>query len=411
MTLTSYVKAARLLAFLVLAAACKDTTEPPVVVPPHDNHIIDSTMMVPAPTLAASVAIPPQYGIHDTFIRDGIALVCAWNSGLMLYDVGNGIKGGSPSSPVLISSLVTNANGVAGGAAVHNAWWFHNPVTNEKRYAFVGQEGPATIPSTSSGDIHVVDVSDLAHPQEVAFYHMNTSPAAGTHNFWMDEPAQILYAAYYNGGVVALDVSGTLSGDLSSRELARYQPSPTSNFVWGVQLSGGSLYVIDLLNGFYQLKYANRAFTTASGGGNVPERYSSDLWVTGQYAYTGTWGATGRAGVSGNTLKTWRLSASGAPALADSLRFIGVGTISDVKGTDDGRLLIASAESGPNGGVYVFKLTDPTFPTLVAKVLVQGGVHTVKLADIGGKRYVFAAKNPGSAGPALLIYDVESLAQ
>ena len=28
----------------------------------------------------------------------------------------------------------------------------------------------------------------------------------------------------------------------------------------------------------------------AAGGDNVPDRYSSDLWVHGDYAYTGTWG-------------------------------------------------------------------------------------------------------------------------
>ena len=33
---------------------------------------------------------------------------------------------------------------------------------------------------------------------------------AGTHNFWVDEPSGILYAAYYNGGVRALDVRGDL---------------------------------------------------------------------------------------------------------------------------------------------------------------------------------------------------------
>ena len=31
--------------------------------------------------LAASVPIPPDYGIHDTFVRDGLAFVFAWNSG------------------------------------------------------------------------------------------------------------------------------------------------------------------------------------------------------------------------------------------------------------------------------------------------------------------------------------------
>jgi hypothetical protein len=108
------------------------------------------------------------------------------------------------------------------------------------------------IGSHSSGDIHVVDVSDLAHPTEVAFFHMK---GAGTHNFWMDESHQILYAAYYNAGVIALDVSGTLSGDLSSRLLSQIRPGgPGNTFTWGVQLANGSLYAIDMLSGFWQLK-------------------------------------------------------------------------------------------------------------------------------------------------------------
>ncbi len=157
-----------------------------------------------------------------------------------------------PSSPQEVSRLVTAENGVAGGPSVHNGWWFHNPNTHEKRYLFVGQEGPLTLGGEASGDIHVVDVSDLADPREVAFFHLD---GAGTHNFWMDEPAQILYAAYYNGGVVALDVSGTLQGDLSGRLLARLQPGGAGNtFTWGVQLSNGSLYASDMLSGLWQLK-------------------------------------------------------------------------------------------------------------------------------------------------------------
>jgi hypothetical protein len=202
-------------------------------------------------TLQASVPIPPAYGIHDTYVRDGLAFVFAWNTGVIIYDVGNGIRSGSPASPVEVGRLLTSDDGVQGGPAVHNGWWFHNGVTGEKRYLFIGQEGPGAIGSQSSGDIHVVDVSDLAHPVEVAFFHLD---GAGTHNFWMDEGRQILYAAYYNGGVVALDVSGTLAGDLSSRLIARIAPGGAGNtYVWGVQLSGGSLYAIDMLSGLWQL--------------------------------------------------------------------------------------------------------------------------------------------------------------
>jgi hypothetical protein len=397
---------------LGLLAAC-GTTEP-LAVDPDQPWKVDTTGTVATVPIASQTNIPPNYGIHDTYIRDGLAFVCAWNTGLMIYDVGNGVKGGSPSSPVLISTAVTNDNGVPGGRAVHNAWWFHNPVSGQNKYVFVGQEGPATIPSNSTGDIHVVDVSDLNNPVEVAFYHMNVNPAAGTHNFWMDESAQILYAAYYNAGVVALDVSGTLSGDLAAREIARYKPSGTM-FTWGVQLANNSVYLVDMLNGFYQLKFLNGTFTTAAGGNNVSDRYGSDLWVNSQYAYTGTWGGTPRGNNEGNAIKIWQLSASGAPSLADSIVFVGFNTVSDVKGSTDGKVLVASAEAGPWGGLYVFSLSNPARPALVGRVKVTGGLHTVKIADINGRHYVFAAKNRttnnGSVDspPQLMVFDITGM--
>jgi hypothetical protein len=166
--------------------------------------------------------------------------------------VGNGVRGGSPTQPVEVSRLLTSANNVPGGPAVHNGWWFHNPVRNEKRYLFLGQEGSGILGSSSSGDLHVVDVSDLAHPREVAFFHLT---GAGTHNFWMDEARQVLYMSYYNGGVVALDVSGVLEGNLVNRLIAQVQPGGMGNtYVWGVQVANGSLYAIDMLSGLWQLK-------------------------------------------------------------------------------------------------------------------------------------------------------------
>jgi hypothetical protein len=204
-----------------------------------------------APALVHREPIEPHYGIHDTYVRDGLAFVFAWDEGVIIYDVGNGMSGGTPSAPVKISQLITSADNAI-SPSVHNGWWFHNPVSGENRYLFIGQEGLGVVGSQSSGDIHVVDVSDLAHPTEVAFFHLK---GAGTHNFWMDESRQILYAAYYNAGVVALDVSGTLSGDLSGRLLSQIRPGGSRNtYTWGVQLANGSLYAIDMLSGFWQLK-------------------------------------------------------------------------------------------------------------------------------------------------------------
>ncbi|MGH7589876.1 MAG: Ig-like domain-containing protein, partial [Gemmatimonadales bacterium] len=126
--------------------------------------------------LVDSILMPANYGIHDTFERDGLLFVENWNSGLWIYDVGGGGMGGSPENAMFIGSVVTQ------GGEVHNAWWFHDPVTNEKRYVFVGQEGPDVIGAASNGDIHVVDVSDLSAPAEVARFHLGTNE--GPHNFW-----------------------------------------------------------------------------------------------------------------------------------------------------------------------------------------------------------------------------------
>ena len=374
---------------LLSVAACEGhkVTQPPPPPPPTDVVFVDS------------IPVPPNYGIHDQYLRDGLDIICAWNTGILIYDVGNGIKGGSPSHPVLVGSTAT-----AGGEA-HNTWWFHNPVTNEKKYLFVGQEGPGSIGSSSVGDIHVLDVSDLTKPTEVATFHRNGS---GTHNFWMDEPNQILYAAFYNGGVTAIDVSGTLSGDISSRMIDTLSFGVDTTYTWGVQLYNGSLYAIDMLSGLWQLHTTLGALSVAGGGNNQTERFGSDLWVTNGYAYTGTWGFFPRSGgVVGNALKIWQLGVSGAPTLVDSIITANVLTVSDVEVTDDNKLLMFSTEGGPNSGFWFYKLTDPAHPTQVAKYLVGNGIHTATFSRIGGKLYAFGAKDPNE--PAQFILDVSAL--
>ncbi len=224
--------------------AARNPASPALMVWRIDPQAVDPIAPV------GSVAIPADYSIHDTFVRDGLAFVSAWNTGLIIYDVGDGRAGGTPAAPKEVSRIVTSANGVPGGAAVHNAWWFHNPVTDQKRYVFIGQEGPGTVGSSSSGDLHVVDVSNLSNPIEVASLRI---PGAGVHNFWMDEPRQILYAAFYNGGVVALDVSGTLAGDLTGRIMGQARPAGGNTYAWGVMLHRGSLYLSDMVTGLWQL--------------------------------------------------------------------------------------------------------------------------------------------------------------
>jgi hypothetical protein len=373
--------------------------------------------IVPPPTEITLASVTPAPAgavfIHDMFVRDGLAFVFAWNAGVIIYDVGNGMRGGSPTIPQQVGTLIPSTAGLP-CACVHNGWWFHNPNTSEKKYLFLGQEGPGSIGSGSTGDIHVLDVSDLANPVEVATYHhpnlpdgTGTSRTVGVHNFWMDEANEILYAAFYNGGVVALDVSGTLSGDLATRVIASVRPGGAGGtYTWGVQQANGSLYAIDMLTGLYQLRLQNGELEVIGGGNNVTERFSSDLWVTATHAYTGTWGFRAEPG---NVLKVWALDAGGAPSLANSVTVTGTGTISDVEVSADGSYLALTAEYGPNAGLHLYSLANPGAPTFIDRYLVasaNGGLHTGTIAEIGGRSYVFAARDPVPGGPALVILDV-----
>ncbi|HEX6626920.1 MAG TPA: hypothetical protein VF105_03100 [Gemmatimonadaceae bacterium] len=209
-----------------------------------------------APTQVFTQTMGSPY-VHDVFVRDGILFIAVWDAGIKIWDIGGGGRGGTPSNPVELSNLPT-----IGGEA-HNVWWYKN-ATGEKRYAFVGQEGPGIVGASSSGDIHVVDVSNLSAPREVAFFHI---AGAGTHNFSVDESRGILYAAYYNGGVRAIDITGDLSVcdagnrdilgrcNLSAegREVGHGLLDGPSAYVWGVRIAGGHLYASDMLNGIWKL--------------------------------------------------------------------------------------------------------------------------------------------------------------
>lgn len=199
---------------------------------------------------------------HDVFVRDGLLFAAGWNGGTTLWDIGGAGVGGSPEAPARMATFPT-----VGGKA-HNAWWFHDPRTGSKRYLFVGEEGPSNIPGSSSGDIHVVDIADPLNPREVAFFSI---PGAGTHNFSVDEASGILYAAYYNGGVRALDIRGDLSactaeqkdsrGRCDLGKMNRQVGSALSNgpFIWGVQLVGRDLYASDMVGGLWKLNVSSLA--------------------------------------------------------------------------------------------------------------------------------------------------------
>lgn len=205
--------------------------------------------------------------LHDVFVRDGLLFTALWNDGLGIFDIGGGGKGGSPADPIQISRIETVGAVDSLQSRAHNIWWYHD-AAGAKRYVFVGEEGPATLGAFSSGDIHVVDITDIENPVEVAFYHVKN---AGTHNFAMDEHAGLLYAAYYNGGVRVIDVTGDLGSceeehraedgrcDLraAGREVAVGLAGTQPLAVWGVALSGDRVLASDMYHGLYVLDRAD----------------------------------------------------------------------------------------------------------------------------------------------------------
>lgn len=213
------------------------------------------------PVTVASLQLGAPF-IHDVFVRDGVLFTAEWNDGVGVWDIGGAGAGGTITAPKRLSRLPTV------GGAVHNMWWFHDPTTGSKRYLFVGEEGPGAIGSTSSGDIHVIDVSSFSEPKEVARYRV---PAGGVHNFSMDEANGLLYAAFYNAGLRVLDVRGdlgTCSGSqkltdgrcdlaLMGRERAYFTGSGAV-YIWGVHWSSSGVFASDMLRGLWRMTPATR---------------------------------------------------------------------------------------------------------------------------------------------------------
>ncbi|WP_252941454.1 hypothetical protein [Roseivirga pacifica] len=197
----------------------------------------------------------PGHSIHDVWVEDGIAYSSNWADGIQLVDVGNGIAGGSPDNPKKISSYAYP------NKANHASFPFRSPSTG-KFYVIGGDEiFPYGLnmkgPNMAGGYLHVVDFTDLDNPEEVARFEV---PYAGSHNYWIED--EILYVAFYNGGVRVVDLSGELMGDLrkQGREIAWIIPNdpngyvPNAPFTWGAQLHKGHIFYSDWNSGLWSAK-------------------------------------------------------------------------------------------------------------------------------------------------------------
>ena len=212
--------------------------------------------------------------LHDIDVRDGMLYGSWWNDGLVILDIGSGIKGGSPSNPQFVSqykydldALYKDVGAIDGPGFIrgtHTAW-------RHKNYVFISDEVFskndaeklfAKEPSRAWGRLQVLDVSDIFHPKSIAHYEPEFG---GVHNVWV--AGDTLYMGAYNAGFRAFDISGELRGDLRAqgREIAQFSPAdakgfiPNSTMTWGVVVKNGLAFVNDFNTGLYIVRIEPKA--------------------------------------------------------------------------------------------------------------------------------------------------------
>jgi hypothetical protein len=236
-------------------------------------HVIDINDPY-KPKEVAQWRTPRTYGdagrtLHDIDVQNGLLYASYWNDGLVILDVGNGAKGGSPSNPQLVSQYKYDLNFLyrdveaSGGPGfirgTHTAW-------RHKNYVFIADEVfPASgvkgakdaAAGRAYGRLQVIDVSDVANPRSVAHYEPEFG---GVHNVWV--AGDTLYMGAYNGGFRTFDISGELRGDLRAqgREIGHLNTADMDGRVkntamtWGVVVKNGLAYVNDMYNGLWIVK-------------------------------------------------------------------------------------------------------------------------------------------------------------
>lgn len=217
----------------------------------------------------------PNARLHDLWVRDGIAYSAQGGAGTVVVDVGNGKWGGSIENPKLITVYEVNSG--------HEIFPYYQEATG-KTYLFIGDEEmnragrvwegtnyrnemmtPGGVPQTSGGYVHIVDFTDPMNPKGVGRYHLEDF---GAHDIIVEN--DVLYHAYYEGGVRLVDVSGELLGNLADqgREIAVFKPydpkgyTPNAAFVMNAMPWKGHVLFTDFNSGLWAAKLEPKATLT-----------------------------------------------------------------------------------------------------------------------------------------------------
>ena len=154
--------------------------------------------------------------VHDVFIRDNLAVVSDYFSGLILLDLTD------PDEPSLLAELPFPEEGI------HSAW-------AEGDYVYCNQEFGGW-----ERRLHVVDIADPGQPELIHSFGMQPPPHGeilGPHNPWVRDG--LLYWACYDAGLRVFDL-----GDPARPVEVAYHTYPGS--AWSAQPhDDGLVYVAD----------------------------------------------------------------------------------------------------------------------------------------------------------------------
>ena len=213
------------------------------------------------------------HAIHDVWIENGIAYSSNWRDGIVAVDIGGSTSNEKESSDIGYNPLLLKAGNGSPSNPVqlasfpdfkgrnHSAFPFSSKSTGNF-YIIMGDEvfpnGLENLinnkPSQPRGGFHFINFSDPENPVEDAAYIV---PEAGSHNQWVY--GDVLLAAFYQGGIRILDISGELLGDLykQEREIGYFLPQhregiiPNAPMVWGAQPYKDYIFLSDMNSGLY----------------------------------------------------------------------------------------------------------------------------------------------------------------
>ncbi|HQR32647.1 MAG TPA: Ig-like domain-containing protein [Blastocatellia bacterium] len=198
--------------------------------------------------------------LHDVQVKDGLAYLAYWRDGLVILDVGAGLRGGSPENPKFVSQFRFNHTDLYGKGWLAGT----REVFRCGKVVFVGDEViPVEFDPKAGGRrlgrgiLHVIDVSDIYNPRRVAEYAL---PEGGAYNVWAD--GDWLAVGFYGGGGRILDISGELLGNLAEqgREIAQLKTGLKDGdrqdvpFTFSARIFANHIFFNDLKTGIWITK-------------------------------------------------------------------------------------------------------------------------------------------------------------